>query len=1338
MALMGALVDNFRGPALDTAKWNQVNTAGNSGFQAGGRYTFIVQAGMTGDASLVSDVAYDLTGSHIHIELIDAGVQETGLETYPLILSTSAANNDNSFQIVVAGNLVGIYEFVAGVPNGLAFPAYNPVTMRWWRIRQFGGVVYFESASDVRGVWTVRASVIPSITITALFVKIRTFDYLSLATAKQTAVSNVNYLVEADLPFPEGAIPVGLDLAFGADIYGDQTTWDWNDVSEDFLRQALGITRGRANEANDVTATAMDAVLDNPVGDYTPDNPMSIYWPNVDLGTPARWWMNIGTPRLVLTNNTASRAQVDYITSYEVTGDLDVRIEVQLGAVVMTSQDVILAAVYDTTTNQRSWRLSVNAGGYPQLEWSTDGTLTGYQTAESTTPTFPVSTRAILRATLDVDDGAGGWVVTFYLGDTMSGPWTQVGAAVTGVGTTSIFASTSPLVVGNEPTQGNERTPQANVYDFQLLDGIGGTLVADGNFRDQVSGVPSFVDPVGLAWNMEGTAQLTDKWYRIQGTVDSWKPTWPWGDLSAQQGPNGFAEGEARVNIEIAGILRRLGTGESPLDSPLRRAEQSDPNIRSYWPMEDKKGSTQVASAIPGQEPMAITGTLDFEDNDDLLGSKPLPAFNATSGVTGQVVGPFAGHFIVDWYAYFPTGTGGATVIMWAFGTGTVFLWQVSLNGTTATVTGYDFDNNVITTNSGALFFTGEWTHLRLFVRQDGADVDWEFVYFPVRFPAAGGFFFAGTYVGTCGGVSAVQIPPSANLVDVAMGHIAVYDALNAQQDGAAVGWMGDTVAQRLARLGAEQGIQIRIIGNPATTARMGVQQVATLLELFDDAQDADGGILYEDLNALGLIYRTRESLYNQPPNLVIDGLQRELANPLAPILDDLLISNYITVNRVRGSGFTASDSASIAKRGLYDDSVTLNLFQDADLIEAAGWLLNLGTVGGLRVSEASTNLGVSPQLIDDWLTVDSGARIHLVGLPPQLPVDAIRLMAQGYKESISTVTYEPTANTTPAQPWDVFEITSDPEDWVPEEYEWRLDPEESQVAVDLNTTATTMFVQTLLGPTWDPDNNETPFPVRVNGERMQVTDIAAPVGSSEFIGAGNFSTSLASANFVAPSVVAPAAGDLLIAGWVSYSVTGTYTLPGGMFLAALTDGNFSSLEDATEVLGSSGATGTRTATFSSSDAFAAVSVVAHGTSTPVVEEFLNSVITDAALTITTFNPVEEGWWLLAINAWDWDPGNNMGPPSNGPWLPIADSANASADTSRVRAWARQITVAGIQSVTFPWVAGINDNHGRLYVISGVTGITQAFTVVRSVNGVVKAHPAGTPVELWYRPVLSR
>src|SRR3546814_8634229 len=84
-----------------------------------------------------------------------------------------------------------------------------------------------------------------------------------------------------------------------------------------------------------------------------------------------------------------------------------------------------------------------------RLRWSSDGaTVTG--TKDSTDQVSPdAGGRLAVRATLDVNDGAGNNVVTFYTAPAIDGPWEQLGNPVTTAGTTSIFNSTSSLKVGD-------------------------------------------------------------------------------------------------------------------------------------------------------------------------------------------------------------------------------------------------------------------------------------------------------------------------------------------------------------------------------------------------------------------------------------------------------------------------------------------------------------------------------------------------------------------------------------------------------------------------------------------------------------------------------------------------------------------------------------------------------------------------------------------------------------------------------------------------------------------------------------------------------------------------
>src|SRR5699024_9631365 len=126
----------------------------------------------------------------------------------------------------------------------------------------------------------------------------------------------------------------------------------------------------------------------------------------------------------------------------------------------------------------------------------------------------------------------------------------------------------------------------------------------------------------------------------------------------------------------------------------------------------------------------------------------------------------------------------------------------------------------------------------------------------------------------------------------------------------------------RVQRLCEEEGLPITLVGNPDTTASMGYQRIATLLDLLREAADTDDGILAERRDAHGLFFKTRDALCNQPLTTVLDAANSEIDNPFAPVLDDQRLRNDITVSRPEGSSARATDPDSIARRGRYTDSV--------------------------------------------------------------------------------------------------------------------------------------------------------------------------------------------------------------------------------------------------------------------------------------------------------------------------------------------------------------------------------------------------------------------------------
>lgn len=190
-----------------------------------------------------------------------------------------------------------------------------------------------------------------------------------------------------------------------------------------------------------------------------------------------------------------------------------------------------------------------------------------------------------------------------------------------------------------------------------------------------------------------------------------------------------------------------------------------------------------------------------------------------------------------------------------------------------------------------------------------------------------------------------------------------------------------------------------------------------------------------------------------------------------------------------------------------------------------------------------------------------------------------------------------------------------------------------------------------------------------------------------------------------APSVVARASG-LLLCSWMTVR-KGTYTVPASMTLDAETDSMFSTMATATEALASSGATGVRTATYTLDPdmvVFGHAHVSAALPGTPVVEESIADAARDADITVRT-GDAQLGWWLVALQGWavdDFDTMPFVPGGTEGQWRIIADSVIATDQGPHIRAWARPVTVAGVQEVFFATSDHLQEQHVRVWVVSGM------------------------------------
>jgi hypothetical protein len=91
--------------------------------------------------------------------------------------------------------------------------------------------------------------------------------------------------------FPTDPLKVKAEIALGADITGDPALWSWTDISAK-LRTADGskvvVNRGRRNDSGSTSPSTATFDLENGDGRFCTQNPLSPYFPLLQVNTPIR------------------------------------------------------------------------------------------------------------------------------------------------------------------------------------------------------------------------------------------------------------------------------------------------------------------------------------------------------------------------------------------------------------------------------------------------------------------------------------------------------------------------------------------------------------------------------------------------------------------------------------------------------------------------------------------------------------------------------------------------------------------------------------------------------------------------------------------------------------------------------------------------------------------------------------------------------------------------------------------------------------------------------------------------------------------------------------------
>lgn len=583
---------------------------------------------------------------------------------------------------------------------------------------------------------------------------------------------------------------------------------------------------------------------------------------------------------------------------------------------------------------------------------------------------------------------------------------------------------------------------------------------------------------------------------RITGEVASWRPQRP-------------VKGPGYTDIDIAGVLQRIGRGTDPLHSPIYRSTVGAVPV-AYWPMEEGSGSTSLSSGLSGGVPISFTGTVNFANDARLLGSSPNPTVGTDTHIFANVTHTFASHWQVDWFTHVSAEMVSDTVMMRIWTTGGVAYWDFIMGNNTQKVVGYDAAGTALTTAgpfSTPDYLVSGWTHLRLCCKDNGGGViEYLFNEFPV--PIAVGGTFGSTLSAAFGNVYAVEILASANLDGVAYGHIAVYDAYDfSAVDQSGGGYLGERAGNRFSRLCTEEGITATVVGTASDSNPMGPQHDGTLLDLFDELARTDDASIFETKGDVGLTFRTGVSKLNQTPDITISYLG-QIQPPLLPVFGDEGIRNDVTAQSPGGASGRAEQTTGPHNVqlpeddpqgvGRYKTTIDINHLTDATLFNFAGWRVNLGTFDGTWYAAVTADLDAASSLISAVNALDIGDVIALANLPVDEALDTVECLIIGIKDNVPAKRRLVTFYCVPAEPYRVGKLaltTGDTDLLV-----GHLDPDGSTTTTgSVLAGAASFSVTTASGPLWTTVADDFPQDVIVGGQRVSISAISGASSPQTF-----------------------------------------------------------------------------------------------------------------------------------------------------------------------------------------------------------------------------------------------
>jgi hypothetical protein len=883
-----------------------------------------------------------------------------------------------------------------------------------------------------------------------------------------------------------------------------------------YTRDGITISRGYANENSKLKAGTANFTLRNDDLRYVEDNPLSPYFEQFGQNTPCKimteqwgsrfgFWIDTGVQGSVSTPDSAALS---------ITGDIDIRVDSP------TYEQVDSASTHGFVYKGTSYRFYPNLSGGLSFRWFPTSLI--FRNANSTVA-IPAGHSAF-RVTLDINNGAGGYTVTFYTAANWGDPWVQLGATVSVAVLETIRDTADSLYIGSYSIG-----PML-VRRVQIYNGIAGSLVANPDFTIQAEGATSFTDSVGVVW----TEDTTTVGLTIRSNIGyNRDPAFVrfFGELSDAKYDHNVADTDHFVQVEVSGITRRLQQGDgSPVGTALEAwvPTQTAATFQAvaYWPINEGPGASAAQPSV-GNYQLAFVTSSGATQGRFGLGDTRLPWLDRGAQLfTGDVLraevdmsGTNAWEFD---FVYACEDGADVTFTIWTrhpLGSNAYRVqppWTIQILPSTSQIGWTDPDGTSHLTATVGWDFdlfdgVGKLVNARFTTNGSSTDVDFV-VSSNFQSQNSNGVLalltdgFSGTATGTTSGeVRRVEIKHAgAASKQFVLNHLMIFGCTGTPSGAQnvriyAAGNNTERANDRVARLLSEKGVEYEEAGlfnNNSAEPLMGPQYPDDLVSLIDECTAVNMGLLYEPRGWLGYRYIPMTALHNASVMLTLDYSAHEVAPPFKPVRNDQRVINAATVKRRSGGEATFEQTVGRYKVsdpidggvGRYEKSATINSRHEVQLAEAAGWLVHLGTWDEARYPTVTVFLSaLSDAQAEAALTLDVGDKMRITDAQTLGRYNDIDLLVLGYEESWDEDEHRITFNCVPQRPYRVVKLNDTTNGWA------QVDSLATTLTNDITTTQTSFQVTVSDGATWG--GFAVQKLITVGGEQMFVT--ANPVGST-------------------------------------------------------------------------------------------------------------------------------------------------------------------------------------------------------------------------------------------------